>query len=73
VSTEGHLGNAGTADVAVPTMVGTTHVMKLMIVGHHALQTGASVADEHWDGTDEEELSCYVSEVRSPVSGLEYC
>jgi hypothetical protein len=35
----------------------------LIIVGQHALQTGASVADEHWDGTDEEELSCYVSEV----------
>jgi hypothetical protein len=37
----------------------------LFTVGHHALQTGASVADEHWDGTDEEELSCYVSEVHT--------
>jgi hypothetical protein len=34
-----------------------------MKVGHHALQTGASIADEHWDGTEEEELSCFVSEV----------
>lgn len=40
-------------------------VAKLTSVGHHALQTGASIADEHWDGTEEEELSCYVSEVRT--------
>jgi hypothetical protein len=41
----------------------------LIIVGQHALQTGASVADEHWDGTDEEELSCYVSEVSPSQQG----
>jgi hypothetical protein len=44
-------------------MVCIDRMAVLMLVGQHALQTGASVADEHWDGTDEEELSCYVSEV----------
>lgn len=44
-------------------MVCTDPEAVLMTVGQHALQTGASVADEHWEGTEEEELSCFVSEV----------
>lgn len=48
-------------------MVGVRPDDELIAVGQHALQTGASIADEHWDGTEEEELSCFVSE----VSGLQ--
>lgn len=29
----------------------------------HALQTGKKPIDEHWDGTEQEELDCIVSEV----------
>jgi hypothetical protein len=55
----------GKIDHIVPIMVCVVRLIVLITVGHHALQTGASVADEHWEGTEEEELSCYVSEVRT--------
>ncbi|WVQ79396.1 hypothetical protein IAT38_001493 [Cryptococcus sp. DSM 104549] len=32
-------------------------------VGQHAMQDKTSLFDEKWDGTEEEELSCYVSEL----------
>ncbi|WWC93003.1 uncharacterized protein L201_007967 [Kwoniella dendrophila CBS 6074] len=32
-------------------------------VGQHALQDKTSLLEEQWDGTDEEELECYVSEI----------
>ncbi|WVF68604.1 hypothetical protein IAT40_003374 [Kwoniella sp. CBS 6097] len=32
-------------------------------VGQHAMQDKTSLFDEQWDGTDEEELACYVSEI----------
>ena len=35
----------------------------IILVGQHALQDKASLFDEQWDGSDEEELSCIVSEV----------
>ena len=34
-----------------------------LVVGQHAMQDTSSLFDEQWDGTDEEELSCIVSEV----------
>ena len=52
-------------------MVCTDAEAILMIVGQHALQTGASVADEHWEGTEEEELSCFVSEVSQSNSYID--
>ncbi|WWD04171.1 hypothetical protein V865_002237 [Kwoniella europaea PYCC6329] len=32
-------------------------------VGQHALQDTTSLVDEQWDGTEEEELACFVSEI----------
>lgn len=32
-------------------------------VGQHALQDKTSLHDEKWNGTEAEELSCYVTEV----------
>jgi len=34
------------------------------VVGQHALQDKTPLLNERWEGTDEEELSCLVSEVR---------
>lgn len=35
------------------------------------MQTGSHVGEAHWAGTDEEELSCFVSEVRHHF--IQYC
>lgn len=36
-------------------------------VCQHAMQTDSTLFDEAWDGTEQEELDCFVSEVRSQI------
>lgn len=34
-----------------------------LVVCQHAMQDKTSLLDEKWDGSDEEELACFVTEV----------
>lgn len=44
-------------------MLEVDELLTFYTVCQHALQDTTTLFDEKWDGTEEEELSCFVSEV----------